>query len=86
MNISDLFSLFENITVRKFNDKYALYKPLILLYALTKVYQNRDRLIYYTDIDNGVNEMIRKAGISLPDYVQGAAKMRKNISINISRL
>ncbi|GFO73039.1 hypothetical protein BPLS_P2860 [Bathymodiolus platifrons methanotrophic gill symbiont] len=56
MTSDSLFSLFKNISVRKVNGVYSLYKPLVLLYALSKVSHGEDRLIYYSNIDESLNQ------------------------------
>ncbi len=53
----NIFSLFSSISVRKVNGDYVLYKPILLLYALSKCYLGKERLIVFSKIERDLNDI-----------------------------
>ncbi len=53
----NIFSLFSSISVRKVNGEYVLYKPILLLYALSKCYLGEERLIVFSKIEKELNDI-----------------------------
>ncbi len=56
----DTFSLFKAINVRKVNESYSLYKPLLLIHALSKCYAGEKRLIEFSKIEFALNDIANK--------------------------
>ncbi|MDF1584715.1 MAG: DUF4007 family protein [Methyloprofundus sp.] len=61
----DLLPCFKRMSIRTVNNIPALYKPLVVLYALSKVYSGHERLLYYSDINNNLNKIIDTSLIQL---------------------
>ena len=59
------FSLFMSICVRKVQGNYTLYKPILLLYALSKCYSGEQRLIEFSKIEIALNDIFNKCFESL---------------------
>ncbi len=53
----NIFSLFSSIYVRKVNGNYILYKPILLLYALSKCYLGEERLTIFSKIEKELNDI-----------------------------
>ncbi|MBE0472024.1 MAG: hypothetical protein IBX55_21260 [Methyloprofundus sp.] len=61
MNSKEVFCLFQSISVGKAEGKqYFPYKPLLLLYALSRCYSNTDRLHRFSDINYELNKISDK--------------------------
>ncbi|MDE2928282.1 MAG: HNH endonuclease [Acidobacteriota bacterium] len=57
-----LLDLFENLYVWKRRGIRAPHKPLLLLLALGRVLDGRERLVPYTQIENSLKELLRRFG------------------------
>jgi len=68
MNKNQLCSLIQNITVWKRGVKRAPHKPLLLLYALARSQQHRDRFIPYGEIDKKLTQLLMDFGPSRKSY------------------
>ena len=69
--MSDLYDITEKlcgIRPHYSNGKYALHKPLLLLYVLGRYYSNSDRMISFKDIDDGLMNLFRKYYPEAIDY------------------
>ncbi len=62
MNKEEIIERFENLTVWKRSGERAPHKPLLILYALGKLLQNKDRMIPYEEIDKNLNILLREFG------------------------
>ncbi len=60
MNKSDVFVLVTNISVRKVDGKYSLYKPLLLLYVLSEYYSGKERLIQFSILNEQLSEIVNQ--------------------------
>jgi hypothetical protein len=60
MNKSDVFVSVSNISVRKIDGKYSLYKPLLLLYVLSEYYSGKERLIQFSILNEQLSEIVNQ--------------------------
>ena len=60
MNKSDVFVSVSNISVRKVDGKYSLYKPLLLLYVLSEYYSGKERLIQFSILNEQLSEIVNQ--------------------------
>ncbi len=51
MSTNIIFELFTTINIKKIDEKYLIYKPLIILYALSKCYLDEERMIAFPKIN-----------------------------------
>ncbi|NOZ68905.1 MAG: restriction endonuclease [Deferribacteres bacterium] len=62
MNNEIIAKQFSSLTVWKKGGERAPHKPLLLLYALGKLLQNKDRMISYEEIDKKLDMLLREFG------------------------
>ncbi len=60
MSPAEIFILFEKISVRKVEGKYSLYKPILLLFALSRCYSGTERFIQFSILNDALNEIVDK--------------------------
>ncbi|NOQ36398.1 MAG: DUF4007 family protein [Methylococcaceae bacterium] len=61
----NIFYYFKKISIRTVNNVPTLYKPLLILYALSKVSSRQKRLLPYSTIDKELNSIIDASFITL---------------------
>ncbi|MBI5056201.1 MAG: HNH endonuclease [Nitrospirae bacterium] len=62
MNKETILKQFRKITVWKRGGERAPHKPLLLLFALGKLFQNKSRMISYEEIDKTLGILLREFG------------------------
>lgn len=62
MTATELRSLVDDLTVWKRGDRRAPHKPLLLLYALGRLYSERRRLLPYLEVDERLRRLLHDFG------------------------
>lgn len=60
MNSNTVFELFELVKIQRQGERHSLYKPLLLLYALSECFLDHPRLISFLQIDNNLSILCKK--------------------------
>jgi len=70
MDKEEVRKLITGLNVWKRGDQRAPHKPLLLLYALGRCLQGRDRLIPYEDVDRELKKLLLEFGPPRKAFIQ----------------